>query len=149
MQTLSHKETVDIKDLDETTTAEEIAPAITSVTDPGIVTTANIRLRASYSGTQAASVLLPVAATKKLMKARKLRIGWVNCRIRLRETVTRCFKCHEIGHLARNCKSSVDRSSLCFRCRTEGHKAVNCPTNKEQVTMEVETTNNNECFKST
>ena len=107
VQTLSYKETVDIKDLDETTTAEEVAQAITSVIGPGIFTTANIRLRTSYNGTQATSVLLPVAATKKLMKARKLRIGWVNNWIRQSETVTRCFKCHEIGHLARNCKSAV------------------------------------------
>ena len=34
VQTLFHKEPVDIKDLDETTTAEEIAQAITSVTGP-------------------------------------------------------------------------------------------------------------------
>ena len=143
VQALSHKETVDIKDLDETTMAEEVAQAITSVTGPGIVTAANIKLRASYSGTQAANVLLPVAATKKLMKTRKLRVGWVNCRVRLRETVTRCFKCHEIGYLARSCKIAVDRSSLCFSCRTEGHKAVNCPTIKEQVTSEVDATHNN------
>ena len=143
VQALSHKETVDIEDLDETTTAEEVAQAITSVTGPGIVTAENIKLRASYSGTQAANVLLPVAASKKLMKTRKLRVGWVNCRVRLRETVTRCFKCHEIGHLARNCKRAVDRSSLCFRCRTEGNKTVNCPTIKEQVTAEVDATHSN------
>ena len=65
VQALSHKQKVDIKDLDETTTAEGVAQAITSVTGPGIVTAANIRLRASYSGSQAASVLLPVAATKR------------------------------------------------------------------------------------
>ena len=71
MQALSHKETVDIKDLDETTTAEEVVQAVTG---PGIVTAANMKLRASYSGTQAANVLLPVAAIKKLMKTRKLRV---------------------------------------------------------------------------
>ena len=75
VQALSHKETVDIKDLDKTTTAEEVAQAITSVTGPGIVTVVNIKLRASYSGTQAANILLPVAATKKLMKTRKVRVG--------------------------------------------------------------------------
>ena len=143
VQALSHKETVGIKDLDETTTVQVVAQAITSVTGPEIVTAANIKLRVSYSGTQAANVLLPVAATKKLMKTRKLRVGWVNCRVRLVETVTRCFKCHEIGHLAQNCKSAVDRSSLCFRGRTEGHKAVNCSTIKEQVTAEVDATHSN------
>ena len=142
MQILSHKEAVDIKDLDETTTAKEVAHVITSVTGRGIVTAANIRLRASCSGSQAASILLPVAATKNLMKAHKLRIGWVNCRVR--ETVTRCFKYYKIGHLARNCKSAVDRSSLCFRCRTEDHKVVNCPTIKEQVTMKVDATHSND-----
>ena len=144
MQALCHKETVDIKDLDETTTAEEVAQAISSVTGPGIVTAANIRLRASYSGTQASSVLLSVAASKKLMKTCMLGIRCVNCRVRLRETVTHCFKCHEIGHLARNFKSAVDRSSLCFRHRTEGHKAVNCPIIEEQVTMEVDATHSND-----
>ena len=143
VRALFHKKTVDIKDLDETTTAEEVVQAITSVTGPGIVTAANIKLRVSYSGTQAANVLLPVAATKKLMKTRKLRLEWIKCLVRLRETVTRCFKCHEIGHLARNSKSAVDRSSMYFRCRTEGHKAVNCPTIKEQVTAEVDATHSN------
>ena len=57
-----------------------IVQTITSAIGSGIVTTDNIRLRASYSGTQAARVLLPVAATKKLMETRKLRIRWVNCR---------------------------------------------------------------------
>ena len=71
VQALSHKETVDLKDLDETTTAEEVAQEITSVTGPGIVTAANIKHRASYSGTQSANVLLPEPATKKLMKTRK------------------------------------------------------------------------------
>ena len=134
-------QTVDIKDLDETTTTEEVVQAITSVVGLGIVTTENIRLRASYSGIQAASVLLPIGATRTLIKARKLRIGWANFRVRLRETVTRYFKCHEIGHLARNRKSAVDRSALCFRCRTEGHKAVNCQTVNKQVPMEVDVTN--------
>ena len=68
VQALSHKETVDIKDLDETTTAEEVAQVITSVTGPGKVTAVNIRLRASYSGTQAARVLLLEAATKKVQQ---------------------------------------------------------------------------------
>ena len=44
VQTLSHKEIVDIKYLDEKTSAEEVAQAITSVTGPGIVTAENIRL---------------------------------------------------------------------------------------------------------
>ena len=83
VQTLTHNETVHIKDLDETTT-EEVVQAITSVVDPGIVTTENIRLRASYSGTQAASVLLPIGATRTLIKAHKLRIRWINRRLRLR-----------------------------------------------------------------
>ena len=85
----SHKETVDIKYLDETNTAEEVAQIITSVIGAGIVTTANIRLRASYSETQGASVLLTVTATKKPMKARKLRISKVRLHWEAESTATR------------------------------------------------------------
>ena len=78
VQTMYYKETIYIKDLNETTTAEEEAQVITSVVGPEIVTTGNIRLRASHNGTQAISVHLPVIATKKLMNAHQLRIGWIN-----------------------------------------------------------------------
>ena len=33
----------------------------------------------------------------------KLRLSWVNCRIRENVEVARCFRCHGYGHLSRGC----------------------------------------------
>ena len=75
--TLTHKEVLIIKDMDESTSAEEVAQAITVATSTK-VTPECVILRKSYSGTQEASVLLPIAEAKKLLQSGKLRIGWVN-----------------------------------------------------------------------
>ena len=86
MITLTHKEVLIIKDMDESTSTEEVAQTIAGVTESQAVTLEYVKLRKSYSGTQAASVLLPVAEAKQLLNSGKLRIGWVNCRVRRRET---------------------------------------------------------------
>ena len=85
----------------------------------------SIRMRGSYTGTQVATIALPVGVANKLVKAEKLRIGWVNCRIRL--SVVKYCRCLESGHTARNYKSKLDRSKRCFQCGKEGHKKVACP----------------------
>lgn len=126
VQLLTHKESIIIKDMDESTTAPEIAEAITAKIGPNIVTPGSITIRKSYSGTLAATIQLPAVAVKKLLKDGKLKIGWVNCRVRLREGPSRCYRCHETGHIARDCKSEVDRSKQCFRCGQEDHKAMDC-----------------------
>ena len=125
---LTQKESINIRDIDETVVAEEVAQAINEVISPSRIRLEDIRLRQSYRGTQEANVLLPAVLARKLLKKGKLRVSWVNCRIRLRQGTPRCYKCHETGHLARDCKSEIDRSAQCYRCGKEGHKAVECPT---------------------
>ena len=92
MITLTLKQVLIIKDMDESPSTEEVAQAIAGVTESQAVTPECVKLRKSYSGTQAASVLLPVAEAKKLLNSGKLRIGWVNCRLRWRQTPSRCFR---------------------------------------------------------
>ena len=128
MITLTHKEVLIIKDMNESTSTLEVAEAIAAVTRSQAVTPECVKLRKSYSGTQAASVLLPVAEAKKLLNSGKVRIGWVNCKVRRRETSSRC-------------KSTVDRSTQCFRCSREGHKAVDCMSHNNEKPTEDGTTN--------
>ena len=126
---LTHKEKVIIMDLDEATTAMEVTEAISQVTGPDCVTSGDITLRKSYRGTQAAIILLPYASASLLTKAGKLKIGWVNCRVRY--FVARCYRCSETGHLAKSCKNTVEFAALCFKCRKEGHKVADCPVGKK------------------
>lgn len=43
-----------------------------------------------------------------------------------RGAMSRCFKCGQAGHLARNCRSSVTSQIECFKCGQKGHIARNC-----------------------
>ena len=122
---LTHKEYVIVMDIDEATEIAEVAEAVSMVIGPDRVTPDVIKMRGSYSGTKAATIALPAGVANKLVKAGRVRIGWVNCRVRF--SVVKCYKCLESGHISRNCKSKLDRSKQCFQCGKEGHKKVACP----------------------
>jgi len=83
-------------------------------------------VRKAFSGTQTALVTLAVPVAKKVRGEHgKIRIGWVNCRIRTVERLTRCFKCWHYGHLAIQCRSKVDRTKN-IKCGEEDHKVADC-----------------------
>ncbi|XP_015115595.1 uncharacterized protein LOC107040162 [Diachasma alloeum] len=120
------QEELEIKDLDELTTEEVLeALKLAAGADCQIAPDAIRSLRKAYGGTQTASVTVTAVVAKKVLGDRgKIRIGWVNCRIRRVETVTKCFKCWHYGHLAIKCKSQVDRANLCTKCGEEGYKGA-------------------------
>ncbi|XP_015125407.1 uncharacterized protein LOC107047177 [Diachasma alloeum] len=123
------QEELQIKDLDELTTKEEVLEPLklAAGADCQIAPDAIRSLRKAYRGTQTALVTVAVAVVNKVLGDRgRIRIEWVNCRIRRVETVTKCFKCWHYGHLAIKCKSQVDRAKLCTKCGEEGHKAATC-----------------------
>ncbi|XP_015118398.1 uncharacterized protein LOC107042042 [Diachasma alloeum] len=122
------EEDVEIKDLEETATKEEILEALQKAGEScGISLNAIKSLRKAYGGTQTAWVRLPVATTKKIVgEYGKIKIGWVNCRIRRVERPLKCFKCWDFGHLANKCKNLVDRSKNCIKCGEGGHLVAKC-----------------------
>lgn len=124
VQDLVPKRIIQIRDLDCLTTEEEVREAIkTKEKDAEI---SKITISASNGREQrAAYVEIDEKTALKLIRASKLHIGWMNCRVRLRTPLTRCFRCLGFGHLAAECKGP-NRKDRCYRCGAEGHIAAGC-----------------------
>lgn len=123
------QEEIEIRDLDDTTTKQDVLEALQKAAEDDNELTLDVirSLRKAYGGTQTASVTLAASMARKVLGEHgRIRIGWVNCRIRIVERPTKCFKCWHYGHLAAKCKSNVDRSNLCTSCGEVGHKAATC-----------------------
>ncbi|CAB0039658.1 unnamed protein product, partial [Trichogramma brassicae] len=123
---LLHTSTIEIKDLDECATKEEVTAALDAL--PGVPVSKRDpvkSLRKAYAGTQVAVVALPDDLAATALKLGHVRIGWVNCRIRAREEAARCYRCWSPGHVAARCKGP-DRTELSYRCGQKGHQAKDC-----------------------
>lgn len=82
-------------------------------------------VRESFLGMKNATIILPRLLAEALAAKGKLLVGFVSCRLRLREDEARCYKCWGKGHMASKCKGK-DRSKCCFNCSQPGHTAANC-----------------------
>lgn len=93
-------------------------------------------LRPAHSSTQVAIVELNPLAAKQLLRSKQFRVGWGLNRVRMRTQTRappRCFRCHERGNFAAQCKAEQDKSSQCFRCGTEGHRARDCTSGSNGI----------------
>ncbi|KAM8702441.1 hypothetical protein ACLKA7_001772 [Drosophila subpalustris] len=94
------QETVDVEilDIDETTTAEEVLTALFASLESDIPARATPHMRKAYGGTQVATLALQPGIANKVLESGKVRIGWVVCRIRRKIDPKRCFRCMGFGH---------------------------------------------------
>ena len=56
-----------------------------------------------YRGVRKAYVLLKEAGALKILKAAKITIRWVTCRVRREIQTNRCYRCLGFGHMAADC----------------------------------------------
>lgn len=131
IKTLKQETTVELRDLDDITTKDDIAEAIRSeIKELGLFSVSAIKtIRAAYAGTQIAVISLPAQEAKYLLQAQKIKIGWTICRIREKAQLKKCFRCLEYGHVAKACSNLEDRSKCCIKCGEEGHFAKSCTNN--------------------
>lgn len=117
---------VDIRDLDPTTEKEEIKSALEAALEIKLNDDTKINMsRPNRWGVMMAFVELEETYANKLDEMNHIKIGWVNCRIRKRETLLRCFRCHGYGHMAAGCQAT-DRAGACWKCGDKNHQTTNC-----------------------
>ena len=87
--------TIELRDLEETTTEEEIREAFIDALVEATPDQVEVKvLRAGPRGTKVALVVAPRAiATAQVLKPGKVRVGWVNATTREKKLVIICFKC--------------------------------------------------------
>ncbi|XP_015118563.1 uncharacterized protein LOC107042165 [Diachasma alloeum] len=123
------QEVLDIKDLDEKTTKKDVLEALRAAAGEGHDISQNVvqSLRKAYGGMQTGFVTLTATTARKILGEHgKIKLGWVNCRIRRVVRPVKCFKCWQYGLLATKCGSTVDRSEFCVKYAGVGHKIKNC-----------------------
>lgn len=113
---------VEIRDISCWADKEEVNEALNRA---GIAEARLVNLRKTFGGPQAATVVVPLQAVRELLGVGRLRIGLVNCRVRLCEKNERCFRYTNKGHESRDC-NGPDRSKCCRRCGGEGNFAAKC-----------------------
>jgi len=110
----------------------ELSEALLQATGAPLTEVRIIGMREAYGGAQTALVLLSLTEAKKLAGMNRLRVGLVNCRVRLREPNQRYFKFLAFGHSSGAC-TGPDRRKSCRRCGGEGHFAAACKADEEAV----------------
>lgn len=127
------RDTIEIRDLDDATTKEEVEEAIyreTKVNAEDIKTTL---LGPNSRGLKLAIIQMSARVANKLVEQSKMKIGWVNCRIRRRLEVKRCFRCFGFGHEQSYCKGPNRRGDhICMNCGEKGHSKSDCSSKEPQ-----------------
>nr|XP_041632428.1 uncharacterized protein LOC121502779 [Drosophila kikkawai] len=117
---------VEIRDLDDLTSGEEVTMALFAGEDCDIPSDTAPRMRKAFGGTQIATVSLRPEHARRLLEKGKIRIGWVVCRIREKLEPRRCYKCMGFGHTSARCRASEATAKAtqeaCFKCGGTGHK---------------------------
>lgn len=82
-----------------------------------------VNARTTRTGRRNFIVELPQRLREHLLRAGHAFFEWTSCRVADYVQVTRCFKCHLYGHVAKHCKDET----YCYRCALKGHDGKDCP----------------------
>lgn len=95
--------------------------------------------RTAYANTKRTIVRATKRLARELLNKKTIRIGIIDCHIRERVNILRCYKCRAMGHAEADCQGP-DRRNSCGRCGDEVHIGKRC--SKEATCFNCETNNN-------
>jgi len=112
VRALQNRLMVEVRDLNEWTTREEIQESVSSIGRCEQAMVNVISLRKQYDGVQVALVLAPQDTVRWLSELGHVKVGMVYCCIRECDKRIRCYKCLAYGHDSKICRST-DQSKCC------------------------------------
>lgn len=130
---LSQNGLLEVRDIDNWSDKVEVRQAIGNEAGIPLDAVHIISLRKTYAGTQTAIALLPLRVAVALASKVRVRISLVNCRVRMAEKRTRCYRCLGMGHTSKDC-TGPDRGGRCLRCGVTGHRAAQCDADRDTAT---------------
>ena len=117
--------TLEIRDMDSCTTVEEVELALHEKLQ-SYEGRQDVRMtRPNAVGQRMAVFSIEEEVAARLLESARICIGWISCRLRQCEQITRLFRCLGFGHESRTCKGP-DRSTQCYRCGSGEHKVAEC-----------------------
>lgn len=120
------KTDVEILDIDPTVETEELKDTLHKSLNIDTLDIRTKMFRTTSVGLKRAIVEIPAKAIINLEGKPKIKIGWTMCRIRMITKITRCFKCHELGHIAISCPLKGEVGTVCRKCGETGHMIGDC-----------------------
>lgn len=112
--------TFEIKDINQEATEDKILQAVNERYGNS-EEVHMLRWWTTTCGTQTAVVRVPIKETPNEQN-RRIRIGYVNWRVKATKEAERCYKCQEFGHTRKTCEGS-DKTLKSWKYGGDGHKS--------------------------
>lgn len=116
--------TIIVRDLDISVDREDIVEAIEKEIGNLVNFKVTLSENINRAGYRHAYVNIPMEFASKLLKNRRICVGWSRCRIEEQLRPRRCFRCQRFGHIAYKCKNTAAKT--CLKCGGENHMAAGC-----------------------
>lgn len=123
---LMERTAIEVRDIDPMVEAAEL------VEDLGKdlkIPPESIRLRTLHklpSGTQSAILEVSTNTLPRSIDGRRVRSGLTAVRLRVLPKLLRCFRCHNLGHLAADCVEMEEGMERCRKCGASDHEIKVC-----------------------
>lgn len=116
-----------VRDLVLSTAPGDVAAAIAAAGGCPLAQVKTGDIRSSPVGLGTMWVRCPLVAARKVVIAKKVRVGWTTARVEaLVDRPLQCFHYLDIGHVRQWCTSTINRSGRCHNCGSPEHKVAEC-----------------------